>query len=41
VIVTYEAIRQWCRKCGQHYANQPRRRRPRPGDTWHTLVRIP
>jgi len=34
VIVTYEAIRQWCRKCGQQYANQLRRR-PRPGDTWH------
>src|SRR5918995_5364041 len=35
VIVTYEAIRQWCRKFGQAYANQLRRRRPRPGDTWH------
>jgi putative transposase len=34
VIVTYEAIRQWCRKFGQAYAHQPRRRRPRPGDTW-------
>jgi putative transposase len=33
-IVTYEAIRQWCRKFGQSYANQLRRRRPRPGDTW-------
>jgi putative transposase len=33
--VTYEAIRQWCRKFGQAYANQLRRRRPRPGDTWH------
>jgi putative transposase len=32
VIVTYEAIRKWCRKFGQHYANQLRRRRPRPGD---------
>jgi hypothetical protein len=30
VIVTYEAIRKWCRKFGQHYANQPRRRRLRP-----------
>jgi putative transposase len=35
VIVTYEAIRKWCRKFGQQYANQLRRRRPRPGDTWH------
>ncbi len=24
-----------CRKCGQQYANQLRRRRPRPGDKWH------
>ena len=33
--VTYEAIRKWCRKFGQQYANQLRRRRPRPGDKWH------
>ena len=30
VVVTYEAIRQWCRKFGQHYATQLRRRRPGP-----------
>src|ERR1700712_3889398 len=35
VIITYETIRQWCRKFGQAYANELRRRRPRPGDTWH------
>jgi putative transposase len=35
VIVSYEAMRQWWRKVGQHYANQLRRRRPKPGDTWH------
>ena len=35
VLVSYEAIRQWCRKFGQAYANQLRRRRPKPGDTWH------
>jgi hypothetical protein len=35
VIVTYEAIRKWCLKFGQTYANQLRRRRPRPGDKWH------
>jgi len=35
VIVSYEAIRKWCRKFGQHYANQLRRRRPKPGDKWH------
>ena len=36
VIVTYEAIRKWCRKFGQQYANQLRHRRPRPGDKWHS-----
>ena len=35
IIVTYEAIRQWCLQSGQLYANQLRRRRPRPGDKWH------
>jgi hypothetical protein len=35
IIVTYEAIRKWCLKFGQAYANQLRRRRPRPGDKWH------
>ena len=35
VIVSYEAIRKWCRKFGQTYANALRRRRPRPGDKWH------
>ena len=35
IIVTYETIRQWCRTFGQGYANQLRRRRPRPGDKWH------
>jgi putative transposase len=35
VILTYEAVRYWCRKFGQTYANQVRRRRPRPGDKWH------
>ncbi len=35
VIVSYETIRQWCRKFGQTYANGLRRRRPQPGDKWH------
>jgi len=35
VSVTYEAIRKWCRKFGQRYANQLRRRRPRPRDKRH------
>jgi putative transposase len=35
VVVTYETIRQWCRKLGQAFANGLRRRRARPGDKWH------
>ena len=35
VAVSYEAIRRWCAKFGHAYANQLRRRRPRPGDKWH------
>jgi putative transposase len=35
VVVTYETIRSWCAKFGWDYANQLRRRRPRPGDKWH------
>jgi putative transposase len=35
IVVTYETIRQWCRKFGQTYAKGLRRRRPRPGDKWH------
>jgi putative transposase len=34
VLLTNEAVRYWCRKFGQAYANQLRRRRPRPGDKW-------
>jgi putative transposase len=43
VFVTDEAIRQWCQKFGQTFANDLRRRRPRPGDKWHldeVLVKI-
>ena len=35
VVVSDETVRQWCAKFGQGYANQLRRRRPRPGDKWH------
>ena len=35
ISLTYEAVRYWCRKFGQTYANQLRRRRPKPGDKWH------
>ncbi len=33
--VTYEAIRYWCRKFSQTFANQIRRRRPKTGHRWH------
>jgi putative transposase len=35
VIVTHESIRHWCRKFGAEFARKLRRRRPKPGDTWH------
>jgi putative transposase len=35
VLLTYEAVRYWCRKFGQAYANRLCRRHPRPGDKWH------
>jgi len=35
IFVTYEAIRYWCRKFGQDYANQIHHRRPKLGDKWH------
>src|SRR5260221_6217596 len=35
VIVSYESVRRWCLKFGQSFADKLRRRRPKPGDTWH------
>jgi putative transposase len=35
VTLSHEAVRYWCRKFSQVYANRLRRRRPRPGDKWH------
>ena len=35
VVLTYETVREWCLKLGQKYANDLRRRSPRPGDRWH------
>ena len=35
IVLTYETIRQCCRKFGQQYANQLRRRRAQTGDKWH------
>jgi len=35
VVVSYESVRRWCLKFGPSFADKMRRRRPRPGDTWH------
>jgi putative transposase len=35
IVVSYESIRRWCLKFGADVAARLRRRRPRPGDTWH------
>jgi putative transposase len=35
IFITYESIREWCRKFGQQYANEICRHRPQPGDKWH------
>ena len=35
ITLTYETVRDWCRKFGQTYANGLRRLSPRPGDKWH------
>ena len=35
VTVSYEAVRLWCLKFGQAFANRLRHRRSRFGDTWH------
>ena len=35
IIVSHEAIRQWCDRFGPQYAASLRRRRPQAGDTWH------
>ncbi len=34
IIVSYETVRQWCRKFGPDYARRLRRRQGRLGDTW-------
>src|ERR671939_1456174 len=35
IVVSHEAIRQWCTKFGQAYAARLRQRRARPGDKWY------
>src|SRR5260370_27691170 len=35
VSLSDDTVREWCLKFGQTYANDLRRRSPRPGDMWH------
>ncbi|MBL6082543.1 IS6 family transposase [Belnapia sp. T18] len=35
IMVTHESIRQWGLRFGADFARKLRRRRPKPGDTWH------
>jgi putative transposase len=35
ILVTHESVRRWCLKFGADFAAKLRRRRPKPGDTWH------
>ena len=35
IAATHESVRRWCLKFGRGFAEKLRRRRPRPGDTWH------
>src|ERR671912_2647866 len=35
VVVSHESIRRWCLRFGTDFAARLRKRRPRPGDTWH------
>ena len=35
IAVSHESIRRWCTRLGADFARGLRRRRPRPGDTWH------
>ncbi len=35
VVLTYEAVCEWCSKFGGAYAKRMRSRSPRSGDRWH------
>ncbi len=35
ITVTHESIRRWVLRFGTDFAERLRKRRPRPGDTWH------
>ena len=37
ILVTYETIRQWCRKFGPEYARKLKRHQGRLGDVWHRM----
>src|SRR6476660_4783922 len=41
VTLSYETVREWCLKFGQTYANDLRRKSPRPGDRWHPRRSVP
>ena len=35
ITATHESIRRWVLKFGTEFAGKLRKRRPKPGDTWH------
>ncbi len=35
ILVMHESIRRWVLRFGTDFARRLRKRRPRPGDTWH------
>jgi putative transposase len=35
ILVTHESIRRWAIRFGAEFAGKLRKRRPRPGETWH------
>jgi putative transposase len=35
IVVSYETIRQWCKKYGNIYCNQIKKKRSQLGDTWY------
>lgn len=35
IIVSHETVRDWCRDFGPDFAAEVKKRRPRPGTTWH------
>jgi len=35
VVVSYETVREWDLRFGRLFANELKRRRPRPGEKWH------